>query len=77
MIPIPDLWREMKDQGYTRSEFERELFRLENERTIDIQTASQPRFISDSDRNLGIPHQRRGHLNYVLFRYNPKKPMRR
>lgn len=77
MVRIPDLWREMKGHGYTRSEFERELFRLEKERTIEMQTASQPRFIPEYDRKLGIPHQRRGHLNYVVFRYDPRKPMRR
>ena len=76
MIRIPDLWREMKGQGYTRSEFEQELFRLENKRIIDIQTA-HPSMVPEHDRKLGIPHHRRGHLNYVLFRYNPNKPMRR
>lgn len=77
MVRIPDLWREMKGHDYSRAEFERELFRLEKERTIEMQAASQPRFIPEYDRKLGIPLPRRGHLNYVVFRYDPRKPTRR
>ena len=77
MVRIPDLWREMKNAGYSRAEFERELFRLEKERIIEMQSASQPRFIPEHDRKLGIPLPQRGHLNYVVFRYDPRKPMRR
>lgn len=77
VVRIPDLWRELKDAGYSRAEFERELFRLEKERTIEMQAASQPRFIPEYDRKLGIPHSRRGHLNYVVWRFDPSKPIRR
>ncbi len=67
MVRIPDLYNEMKDD-YSKEEFQQNLLELEKERVIELQTASDPKLIPENERKIGIVHESRGHLNYVVWR---------
>ncbi|MFX0171974.1 MAG: hypothetical protein ACFE9L_08645 [Candidatus Hodarchaeota archaeon] len=67
MVRIPDLYHEMKDQ-YSKEEFQQKLLELEKERVIELQAASDQKVIPETERDIGISHQSRGHLNYVVWR---------
>ncbi|OLS19275.1 MAG: hypothetical protein HeimC3_46410 [Candidatus Heimdallarchaeota archaeon LC_3] len=66
MVPIPKLWHEMDLENISRSQFESELFDLEKERIIELQTASDPKIVRDRDKS--IYHPSRGLINYVIWR---------
>ncbi len=66
MVPIPKLWDALSIIGVPRSQFEDELFRLEKERVIELQIASDPKLVNDKDKS--IQHPSHGLLNYVVWR---------
>jgi hypothetical protein len=66
MVRIPDLWQKMKNKGYSRKEFEKELFAMEKKREIELQTASDPRLVKD--KKDAIDHPSRGLITYVVWR---------
>lgn len=70
LIPLPMLRREMSN--YSRDDFDRELFKLERVRRIDLQTASDPKLLKEPD--LAIIHPSRGYINYALIRREWDKP---
>lgn len=66
MVPIPNLWDELTKKGIGRNQFEEELFKLEKERIIELQIASDPKLVKEKDKS--INHPSRGLINYVVWR---------
>ena len=66
MVRIPDVWQKMEKKGYTRKEFEKELFTMEKKREIELQTASDPKLVKD--KKDAIDHPSRGLITYVVWR---------
>jgi len=66
MVRIPDLWKKMEKKGYSRKEFEKELFAMEKKREIELQTASDPKLVKD--KKDAIDHPSRGLITYVVWR---------
>jgi len=66
MVPIPKLWDKLQNEGFNREHFNSGLFELERQRVIELQTASDPKIVHESDK--AIKHPSRGLINYVIWR---------
>lgn len=66
MVPIPKLWDNLQLEGCTRDSFTSGLFRLERQRIIELQTASDPKVVREAEK--AINHPSRGLINYVIWR---------
>lgn len=66
MVPIPKLWDKLQIEGFSRDDFVNGLFELERQRTIELQTASDPKVVRDVEK--AIDHPSRGLINYVIWR---------
>ena len=66
MVPVPRLWDKLQIDGFSRNDFVSGLFELEHQRTIELQTASDPKVVRDAEK--AIDHPSRGLINYVIWR---------
>lgn len=66
MVPVPKLWDKLQIDGFSRNDFVSGLFELERQRTIELQTASDPKVVRDAEK--AIDHPSRGLINYVIWR---------
>ena len=66
MVPIHELWDEFRRDGIGRDQFVNGLYELEKARIIDLQIASDPKFIKEPEKAIRNPT--RGLINYVVWR---------
>ena len=78
-VPINDLYHEMKGK-ISKKQFREQLIRLEGERKIDLQTASDHKLVKDRSGSFTVDHKgriveyddqhptNRGLINYVVWR---------
>ena len=66
LVPLPELRRELAHLGLSRIQLDRELLSRQEERTLDLKVANDPRLVDEPD--LGIPSPGRGLLYFVVVR---------